>query len=347
MFRSEGMLLGLMSALVCVSAHAAGSYEVAARGSESVTRLEDTLRPFLETCTGGMNSSEKALCAAMNRQRMSQLQTKLFRYTVGIESHGPLQVEYVDDPSPALRVRVRGCLTCDKPLMPKGDRHLREGHFFVLKQPRTIRRRSQRSKHVSYDLIGIDVSQQRLVLDPSISREIFESTIRPRMRLELLYRPVSGLTRVGSGRHPVVSFDLVGYRVYNECSGEVYASAPKAQPTQAPIDRIALQCPAKMEKHAIVGSAPYRPSRSVREKIRAEMVRVSADLDRCYDRHGDWGDTSLDLLVGPDGAVRRARMVGPLRGRPVAKCVEQIVETAELPQIATRPVRIRWPLRAP
>lgn len=320
------------------------SFESLSAKAVAIYDLRSVLRPFVATCDDKKGRFRRLFCEALNDRLKAQHQSKIYRYTVGASEAGPLVVDYKGRPKPAVDVTVRGCLTCAGPMLSREGGDITEARFFVFKMPKAIRiRRGRRRKKASslYQLVNIDVTEQTAPLAPKTKAKVFDEKVRPHLRLDLLFRPVAGVTKVGGRfKYGVLNFELLGHRVYDKCSGKVYLSKPPMKGSYK-VDKEDLSCPQNQPK-AIV-KKPKLPAKLPAARVKRLMGRVRTDLQACYQQFGVRGDVPADIQVLPTGAIKHVKVVGKLAGTPPAKCVERLVRNLKFPPFKGRPAHLQWP----
>jgi hypothetical protein len=322
--------------------HAAESFEDIAKKSVEVYDLVPTLRPFVATCKRKKTHFSRLFCSALNERLKAQHQAKLYRYTSPSDAAGPLVVRFSAKPKPVAELTVVGCLTCKEPLLARAGGDITDGRFFLFKEPKMIALR--RGKGPSpYRLSKIDVGSYALELPPGTTEKTFKREVLPFLRLDLLYRPVAGVTKVGGRfKYGVLVYELVGHRVYDRCTGKVAKAVPAMAGGLEP-DKTDPSCPqnrtAKVVKRVVL------PAQLPKAEVSRAMKLVSADLHTCYSQFGVAGDVPIVMVAAPSGEVSEATVIGKLAGSESGRCVERLVKAARLPKFKGDPARLQWPLK--
>ena len=321
-------------------APAAETYETLEKGSTPVAKLKRILLPFVATCDREKNHFRRLFCSALNERLKAQHQNKVYRSTFEPSPAGPLIVQLKTKPSPAVELTVRGCLTCKEPMLEREGGDISKGRFFLFKTPSDIKIR--RGK-LLYDLGDIDLKSYKVDLPPTMTEKRFNEQILPYLRVDLLYRPVAGVSMVGAGRYKygVITFEQLGHRVYDRCAGKVYASTPKAA-GPFKVDRTDMTCPQNQPKKIVV--RPKLPGAMPQAEVHALMERVADDAKTCYEQFGVTGETPAEVLVAPDGKVKSVKISGKLAETPTGQCVERLVKELVFPKFAGADARLQWPL---
>jgi hypothetical protein len=331
----------------------AGTFEALLRRSELVRNLASMLRPFVETCSQEKRYFRRLFCQALTERLKAQHQTRDYHYVAEPSEAGPLVVNYIQTPEPRVEIAVRGCLTCQEPMLEREGGDVTKGRFFVFKTPTEIKVR--RGKAV-YDLGDINVARyehklfQPKLIDPEDelerkqklwTKKKFESDVLPFIRLDAIYRPVAGATWVGRGRlkYGVLTFELKGHRVYNRCTGEIYGATPPA--AKLPPDKKDVTCPQNRPKDpSLTAKLPGTLPQAVVKKLMDEM---ELDLKVCYEQFGKGGEIPTDLVVAPNGRIKSVKVVGPLENTPTSQCVERLLSHIRFPRFSGRDAKLQWP----
>jgi len=314
-------------------------FESVRKPSVQVHNIKQILRPFVATCDRERTNFRRLFCTALNERLKAQHQAKLYRTEHKPTAVGPLVARFKDKPKPTLELEVRGCLTCKEPLLNRAGGDISKARFFLFKVPPQIRIR--RGKY-PYDLGQIDVATYTAELPAGTTEKKYREQILPQLRLELLFRPVAGVTMVGAARYKygVITFELVGHRVVDKCTGKVYGAQPK-QAKAYVVDKNDLSCPQNQPKK--VAAQPKLPSTLPQRKVKQLMELVSHDLQACHEQFGVGGRVPTDVVVASTGQVRHVKVVGKLSGSPTGQCVERLLKNVTFPKFSGDDARLQWP----
>jgi hypothetical protein len=333
-----------LAALLGLPAAARGAkqtFESVQKKSEKIysfKHLKSILRPFVATCTRKKKQYRRLFCMALNERLKAQHQTKTYRITREPSAAGPLIVKFKARPKPTMEIQIKGCLTCKEPLLDRKGGNISDARFFLFKVPKEIKIR--RGK-VLYDLGDIDIDVIRVPLPKGTTRKKFKAEILPHLRLDLVFRPVAGVTKVGKRfKYGVINFELVAHRAYHKCKGKLYSVAPKMA-GKFVVDKNDLSCPQNQPKKAVARAK--LPSTLPQGKVKALMELVSGDLQACYEQYGVGGQVPTDIVVSPIGKVKHVKVVGKLANTPTGKCVERLVKNISFPKFSGDDARLQWP----
>jgi hypothetical protein len=317
----------------------AKSYEKTREGSVAVHSIKRILRPFVATCDRERNNFRRQFCIALNERLKAQHQSKVYRTTHRPSAAGPLIARFKARPKPTLEIEVRGCLTCRRPLLSRKGGDVSKGRFFLFEVPKQIK--IQRGRN-PYNLGDIAIKKYKVSLPAKMTEKEYKKKILPHLRLELLFRPVAGVTMVGARRYKygVINFELVGHRVVHKCAGKVYGCKPKMAKRYR-VDKNDLSCPQNQPKKVV--AKVKLPSTLPQRKVKELMELVSHDLQACYEQFGKGGRVPTDLVVASSGRVKHVKVVGGLAGTPTGACVERLVKGLAFPKFSGDDARLQWP----
>ena len=168
----------------------------------------------------------------------------------------------------------------------------------------------------------------------------------PNLKVQMIYRVDGTLwpKRLGTG----LTVNLLGYRLYNQCSGKILASDPPSTGS-GPILRTA-SCGANAA--VIRREAPRRatvPLALAPRAIQIGMKRIGALVQECYDRFQVPGLAVVRVTVkGATGQVAGVKIKGKFKGSPTTgRCLIDAVKKARFHifRKAKMSFSYRWYLR--
>ena len=316
------------------------TFESLARSSTAIYNVKRILLPFVASCEREKTHFRRLFCSALNERLKAQHQVKVYRTTFEPSEMGPFVARFRAKPKPAVEIEVHGCLTCTEPMIEREGGDISKGRFFLFKVPKEIKIR-RGSKH-PYDLGDIKMATYTVELPATATEKSFREEVLPHLRLELLFRPESGVTMVGQRyKYGVINFELVGHRVYHKCAGRVYGVVPKSAKPIFVVDKNDLSCPQNQPKKAV--ARVQLPSTLPQRVVRELMELVGQDLAACYEQCGVGGRVPTDIVVASNGQVRQVKVVGKLSGTPTGQCVERLVKNLTFPKFSGDDARLQWP----
>lgn len=320
----------------------ASTYEAEQKRSEPVLKLRGILRPFVDTCARKKDARSKRICISVNERLRSQYQTKVYRVTRKASAAGPLVVSYQKRPRPHMVITVKGCLTCEAPMLARKGGNIANARFFVFKMPDNIKIRRGRRRGSPYSLEDIDVASYKVDLPPKMTAKKFNKEVKPFLRLDLVFRPVDGVTMVGRRfKYGVINFELVAHRVYDRCTGKVFGATP-AMKGEIPPDNEDPICPHNQRRNIV---KPKLPATLPQKVVKQLMETVGSDLQACYEQFGTAGKLPTVVTVASTGKVKDVAVGGDLKDTPAARCVQRLIRNITFPRFSGNDARITWPFQ--
>ncbi|MCK5796419.1 MAG: hypothetical protein KAI47_04515 [Deltaproteobacteria bacterium] len=342
----------LTIALLPAGSHAEGeakqekSYEKLQAKSVGVYDARAILLPFVKTCDREKTSFRKLFCEALNDRLKSQHQAKTYEQTFEPSPEGPLVLSFHKvggkHKEPRFSIGFLGCLTCRKPMLNRVGGDISKARFFVFRQPKTIRVRRGGTfdlVDIKTDGVTVPIKVDELDEQPWTTKR-FQRDIGDHIRLDAIYRPVAGVTRIGGRfKYGVLNFELLGYRIYNKCTGQIYRAKPKMA-GKFKVDKNDLSCPQNRPDWG--NKRKYLPPRLPQGEVKALMVLLEADMHTCYDQFGQTGTYPVDITILGTGRVKGVAILGKMAGTPTAECVKRIIKNVRFPAFSGRKLHMPW-----
>lgn len=141
--------------------------------------------------------------------------------------------------------------------------------------------------------------------------------------------------------------NLVGYRIFDRCSGVVLASSPKSA-FKVAVDPNQADCPKPEVKAAPATQQGRQPDPrwpyvlSVGD-IRKTMDSIRGQVYACYLQFQIPGAAELEIDVGGmDGNVLTVKLSGKLEDTPTADCITHAVSLARFPSFRAATMKIPY-----
>jgi hypothetical protein len=327
------VMLGVMQAAAARAAEPA-SFEEAARNAASAPELDALVAPFLDDCAKARREIDRARCRGMQTFVEGTLPGRT--YATVIDSPNVVSVSAYDAAIKGYRVRLVGCLTCEKPLAGPGG----QKRFVTLKVP---------DKHAGSFGTASKLTDSTVSFDTVPEARAWEAKVRPQLRAEFVFKPTA---REWSYRqHRGVAFVPVASRVFDRCTGEVIFSSPRST-AKVPVEEDVEGC--KPEAPAAVASSRSakeggetgaseggrnkegldgRPDKLGASEITQALKPANASLRACDTKFRTPGSVDLEFEVpGQGGPAQAVRAKGQLGGTEVARCLLDAVRTVKFPE---------------
>ncbi len=300
----------------------AASFEEAARSAAAAPAVETLVAPYLDDCAKARREIDRARCRGMQNFVRDQLPQRL--YTTVVDSPNVVSVSGYDAGIKGFRIRLVGCLTCEKPVVGPGA----QKRFVTLKVPDAHAANFGAASILADTTVGFDSLPEA---------RAWEAKIKPRLRAEFVFKPAG---KSWSYReHKGIAFAPVASRIFDRCTGEVLFSSPRS------VDKVKVEedvdgC--KPGDAAVAGRSDKdgldkegldpRPEKLGATEIAQAMKPARADLEACDTKYRTRGRVDLELVVpGQGGAAQSVRSRGQLGGTEVARCLEDAVRKIQFP----------------
>ncbi|MBI5482284.1 MAG: hypothetical protein HY906_25740, partial [Deltaproteobacteria bacterium] len=320
--------------------------------AEDIGDLARTLEPFTELCNEDRDMTRRQ-CEVVRAYLRGVLQRRVFRADV---EPGALVVGPYAQKQGGRALTLRGCVACRQPVA--GDRR----HLVTVRVP---------AKVTPDELKGLDVTTLKVPHPSAHVGELWERDVGSKLRAEFVHKlgPVwtqktgKGKTRRpgaapgkagwpkgwddGSGEIRGLTMNLLGYRVYNRCTGDVLMASPKAA-FKVPVPANQPDCPKPEVKVAasqpgVRQADPTWPYVLSVGEIRRSMDAVRGQVRACYLQFQIPGTAELEIDIGGmDGNVLGVRIVGKFDDTPTGDCVVSALGAARFPNFRATSMKVPY-----
>jgi hypothetical protein len=321
-----------------------GSYEALLATTQEIGNLARTLEPFTELCQEEQDMTRRQ-CEVVRGYLREALRTRAFRGTV---ETGALAISPYRLKQGGRTVTLRGCVACQKPVV--GD----VKHLVTVRPPARL----------GVEPKGLDITTLKIAHASAHVAEIWQDEVGSKLEVELLYKLGPGWTqkaarlwpgRTGKDGPPPadsagevrgLGLSLLGYRIFNRCTGDVLASSPKSAGRVAVVrgpDCPALELDVPVTQPAVRQPNPRWPYVLSVGDIRRTMDSVRGQVYACYLQFQIPGDVDLEIDVGGlDGNVLGVKLTGKLEDTPTAECITSAVGMARFPNFRAASMKIPY-----
>jgi len=295
------------------------------------------VQPSLWRCTDS-EPFRLRRCRLLKRRLMAQRAAQTYWMRAEPEA---VRVIARDRPEPKAEVVLEGCLTCGRPVALEGG--LVGSGFVTTRRPRAVRPRAGAPGF--FDLFNLDEERLPVTVDgqkPSVWKE----TVGPHLRAEVVFRPTMdppwwyGI----QPRHEGVTVKIVGYRIFDRCTGRIVASSLPSEPVEG-VEKTESTCPGYV---APVVEAPEPPPEDLPQKLNRDQIQrafesVREDVLVCYERNGVPGYAPARVVImGSDGKVKSVAIGGKFEGSPTAECITKAVMGLVFPRFLDDEMVVNW-----
>lgn len=310
------------------------TFEREQKKAEEVKNLSRVIGPFLQQC--GAGSSLKAIqCRAIRARMQHRVKEGLFWSTADAVRVGAYDNARLNFP-----LSVMGCLTCSGPATLDRTLYGDKAWYVTTDKPRSLKLKDGKPEFEGLEL-------KRLIQPVGPSQvETWMQNVLPNLKVQLIYR-VEGETwptKLGNG----LVVKLVGYRLYNQCTGKVLASSPPSG-LPGPVVKSATCGQDRVVVRRVEPRRQTIPARLGPRDIQDGMKRLGNLVQECYDRYQVPGLAEVAVTVkGATGLVTKVAVLGKFKGSPTTgKCLVEAVSKARFPIFRAEAMtfRYRWYLR--
>jgi hypothetical protein len=326
--RASLVICGGLGVALAARAQAAEatSFEDAAKNAAAAPAIDALVAPYLDDCSKARREIDRVRCRGMQTFVQEKLPQRL--YTTVIDSPNVVSVSGYDAGIKGFRIRLVGCLTCEKPVLgPSAQKR-----FVTLKVP---------DQHAASFGAASWLADSTVSFDSLPEARTWEATVKPQLRAEFVFKPTG---RQWSYReHKGVAFAPVATRIFNRCTGEVIFSSPRSL-AKVPVEEDVPGCkPAgaasasRSEKDGLERTdkegLDQRPEKLGAAEIAQAIKPARDELEACDAKHRTRGRVDLEFVVpGQGGTAQSVRARGQLVGTEVAKCLEDAVRKVQFPE---------------
>ncbi len=140
---------------------------------------------------------------------------------------------------------------------------------------------------------------------------------------------------------PGLSFDVVGYRVFDPCDGSIVGASPPSGPVEA-----------DKKTCAPAAAAPAEAPKDTRPKLEAlttamiqdAMAPVVEASGKCFEQYGVAGRAKLKLTIAGDGTVAKYEQQGDFANTPTGACIDAAAKNVTFPRSRKAKTTISYPL---
>jgi hypothetical protein len=186
--------------------------------------------------------------------------------------------------------------------------------------------------------------------------DAWRKTVLPRLRSEWVIAIPDRLDVAGTGRDAIYRVEVLAYRVYDPCDGELVLASPGSQ--NAPAD--STQCPetnaqdaaapvpavAAPASPAAPAAAPERlPEQVTTAQVSATLAPLREAGQVCFDKYGIQGTARLKISFDGDGKVTDVTLSGDFADTPTGSCVVAAVEGVSFPRSRRARTTVTYPVQ--
>jgi hypothetical protein len=297
------------------------TFEQALEVAEPAGNLTDRFDPLFAECKRD-DDLEARQCATVRDATLAKLQTGIY---VALGDESSLTWTPWTAQEKQLGLELHGCLACGKPLQLGEPAKPR---FVTTRVPKAIK---------AGKAVGLDVGFYNVSLPDQGAAARFAKQTMPHLATQFVFR-IGPVWKSGGGDNAWqgVTFVPLGQRVFDRCTGKVYASEP---PSTKPAEAVGGgDCPAKAP---VVEEA--LPEQLAREQVSATMRTVEGKVHFCYLTHKQEGTISVRLVLDGASGIEGLQVGAPFDGTPSGECVKKALKEATFGHFTGEKMTIIYP----
>ncbi|MDX9999923.1 MAG: hypothetical protein RBU30_01370 [Polyangia bacterium] len=312
----------------------ARTFENELKKASPVEQLGRVVGPFLQQCAQD-GSLQAIQCRAIRARMQHQVRSGTF-----VTTTNAVRVGAYDNARLNFPLSVVGCLTCDAAHTFDKTLYGDKAWYVTTDKPRSVKVTDGKPQFE-----GLELKKLIQPVGPS-QVESWMQNVLPNLKVQIIYRVDGELWPANLGNGLAVK--MVGYRLFDQCSGKVLASSPPST-MPAPVAKAATcgQATAEVQREE-----PRRPSIQERlstRQIQDGMTRLNSLVQECYDKFQVPGLAEVSVTVkGETGLVTKVDVIGKFKDSPTTgKCVIDAVSKGKFPVFRANSMvfRYRWFLR--
>jgi hypothetical protein len=300
------------------------SFEQALESAEPIGDLAERLDPLFAECKRD-DDLQARRCIAIRDLMVDRLKSTTW---VALGDEASLGWTPWTSGEKQLGLELHGCLACAKPMMADGSSQPR---FVTTRVPKAIK---------GGKAVGLDLGFYGVTLPDQQTAARFVKQTVPRLATQFVFK-IGPLWKSGSGDkvYEGVTFVPVAQRVFDRCSGKVYASEPPSQkPAEPQPDG---RCP-QVQKNAPVVDATLPEQLSRGEVVKA-MRSIEEKVRGCYLKFKRPGTVNARMVVDGASGLQSVEMGPPFEGTPTGECVKAAISTVPFGKFVGERMTIVYP----
>jgi hypothetical protein len=328
--RTIGLGIGVLVLATAGGARADGFAAVAegARALQGPRALAAVLWAELGRC-GGDDELERRACEGVRAGRRAQLADE--RFVVAGDARS-LELGAFDPVKRSAPLTVTACLACAQPVTLDGAELYVAGTAKVALVDGVVKPRPARETAV--------------VFDSAAAYDAWVADTLPRLRREFVIVAAGAVawTKVDA---PGAAVEVLGWRVYDPCTGKVIASEPASADLAPDAKACGAEVAAADAEPATAEAAPTAPKLPYQLStydINRALAPVRAAGQRCLDAYGIPGKASFTITVSADGTIAKLVQTGDFTETPTGICLDKAVREVSFPAMQKASVTFDYPI---
>lgn len=312
----------------------ATTFEAVLRDAVPTGDLGTLLATWADNCDGEKRELDRVRCRAARGYLRKVIPRQSFWSVV--DDPTVISVSQFDGSIKGYHLSVAGCLACTRPVVVGGTS---EKRLLTLKTPVKESETLQAAVELSRNSVGFDsLAEAKGWMEHS----------RPELRTQFVFKPAHTDWTFGSNRGYAMA--LLGFRVFNRCTGEVLISRP---PSSGTADIVALEegcrkhdgteARSQRQPNTRVDDANLRPQLGQRaevapraplgkNEIETAMNAIRPQVFACFEKFKVPGVAQFVFVVAGNGTLNSVRLSGAFSGTPTGACLLDAAKGARFPR---------------
>ncbi len=177
------------------------------------------------------------------------------------------------------------------------------------------------------------------VFATSKKAEAWNKRIGQRLQAQFIVKLPANIERFSDGDLVGHKVEVVGYRLYNPCQGDVLLAKPAS--ASGPVDKEA--CAAEPVKKIIVKKAPVVDRLSAKQ-IKLAMKPAQQQAKACHKIYNIEGRAQYKIVIGGNGSMVEMIQSGDFLGTPTGMCLDQAMAKVVFPKSKKAKTKISYPI---
>lgn len=319
---------------------AAQEYEILAYEANELKTPADLaaiLWSYTVACEGIDNDFARRQCAGLRKARQEQLARRTFRMS---GDRLAFSARDYDEARKGVEFKLYSCLACGKAVLVEGS------EFHVLGTgERTV---------FGTAVLGPVMRNAWVKAADAGAAAAWKSDAVPRLRTEFVFRIPEKEQMWKQGQVQGFVVEILGFRVYDPCTGEIIAAQPRAVPlTRDPRtctgqDLLALrraEDEARKAEEAAREAArgPVLPEQLTPQDIQEALKPALAKAQECFAIYGVAGEGNFSITIDASGVVTGLAQQGYFADTPTGDCIADEVKKAVFPKTRKASTTVEYP----
>lgn len=168
--------------------------------------------------------------------------------------------------------------------------------------------------------------------------------IATRLRAQFLVKVPANLDRFKVAGREGYKVEVVGYRLYDPCQGNVLDASPASK--RGPVEDATCKDEPKFAEapKEEPKAEDLQPDRLNTSQIKTAMKEVSKLTDACHDAYRIGGTATFKLVISGSGKLLKAEQSGDFEGTPTGICLDKAMQSASFPTSKKKETPISYPI---